>query len=58
MRTFVIHYRDADPGCPTFSMRIKAADTRHAEERFWESCDDQFPGDPDWIIVRIVELHA
>lgn len=48
LHRYRITYRCAlDPGCPDFAMVVRAYDIRHAEERFFDS-DDQ-----DWTIVRI-----
>ena len=48
MRIYRITYRDEDPGCPLFTMRIRAADPAHAEERFFDAPDAE-----GWVIVKI-----
>lgn len=48
MKTYRITYRDADPGCPLFMMRVRAYDTNHAEELFFEGEDSD-----GWVIVKI-----
>ena len=46
---FRIHYKDADdPGCPTFTQRVRADDEDTAYEAFWDTCTDD-----GWEIVKV-----
>jgi hypothetical protein len=60
-KKYLIRYRDTDPACPIFGMKVWAYDEDHAEEIFWESepagpmvtlSDDR----SDWFIVSIQEV--
>jgi hypothetical protein len=51
MHRYRIRYRDTDPGCPTFSLTLKAYDAQDAEERFFDS------NDTDWIVLSVKRLR-
>jgi len=48
MKRYRIHYRDLDPGCPTFTCILHAYDREHAAERFWDSAVDD-----GWKILKV-----
>jgi len=54
MHKYRIKYRDLDPGCPVFTMHVKAYDRGHAEELFWDSDS----GDDGWLIVSIKKVAS
>ena len=46
MKTYFIHYKDPDPACPVFRIKIEAYDRDEAIEIFFGDGDD-------WEIVKI-----
>lgn len=49
MHTYRIKYRDRDPGCPTFTCKVRAYSSDHAVELFHDDGDD-------WFIISIERI--
>ena len=51
-KSFRIKYKDLDPACPVFGMRVRAYDREHAEGIFWAMDSD----DDGWELISITEV--
>lgn len=55
LRSYVVHYRDPDPGCPVMTWRCLAYDKSHARDKFIDSSIDD--GWEDAVIVKVERMR-
>jgi len=51
---YEIEYKDPDPGCPVFRLRLRAVNVEHAMERFCDSDDRDGGG---WDVLRVARVR-